>query len=97
MKRKPLPFNPYVRYRLPKKRWQSLAMALVWAALLAWYLIDRPEMPAWLYAAFIVLDVAFIVGNIVAFVDYDRLKARAESAEAARNEMRRGTYWSKEK
>ncbi|WIC89200.1 hypothetical protein SEA_BOGOTA_50 [Streptomyces phage Bogota] len=97
MKRKPLPFNPYIRYRLPRKRWQSAAMALVWAGLLAWYLADRPEMPAWLYAAFLVLDVAFIVGNVVAFADYDRLKARSEAAEAARNEMRRGTYWSKEK
>ncbi|UTN91880.1 hypothetical protein SEA_STUFF_49 [Streptomyces phage Stuff] len=96
MKRKPLPVNVYVRYRLPRKRWQCAAMAAVWAGLLAWYLIDRPEMPAWLYAAFIALDVAFIVGNIVAFVDYDRLKARREAAETARAQMRAGTYWNKE-
>ncbi|AWY07533.1 hypothetical protein SEA_LAZERLEMON_50 [Streptomyces phage LazerLemon] len=86
MKLKTLEVNPHVRYRLPRKRWQSGAMALVWAALAVWTVTD-PFGPWWVIGFFLGMDAMFFLGNVYAFVMYDELVKQHAAAEKARQEM----------
>lgn len=79
-------------YPLPRKRWISGAMAGVWAGLIALFWIDGGEPLRWLTVILTVVAALYLLGNVYAFVAYDRLKAQQDAARARRQAARARQY-----
>lgn len=83
---KPLEVNPYVRYRLPRKRWQSVVMAGVWTVLVV--LMAKDPDPLWLSIILWALSALMIWVNVYTAVRYNALKKQHDDAERARQQVR---------